>query len=136
MGKAWLTGIDQARMAFSRLPTPAEKQVADALKVLRSSEADASGMGFHTGRAILDLAEIKRTVTEHGLRLDNDQFQQTLEYMKALDKRNRARSRFIVQIGVSVALFALASIILFNGSDDLAKGAFGLIGLVAGYWLR
>jgi len=46
-------------------------------------------------------------------------------------------AKLITQIGVSVFILTVSSILIFgNFPDDFKKWAFGLVGVVVGYWLR
>lgn len=139
MTKVWLTGINQSRMVFSELPIPEDKQVSEALTVLRSSEGDNTGMGFHKlGSVVQAMDKVKRVLAEHNLELNDSQLAQLIKHKKELDALKRAQARFWMQVSLSVLLVAAALVFLGfgNPSDASAKSVFGLLGSVVGYWLR
>lgn len=136
MTAAILTSVSHARRAFLPLPEPEDRRVIEALKVLRSTEADDTGMGFHSlSRNILD---VKRLLDEHGLVLDERQLEILINYCEAVEEQRRGRLRFLMQIVVSIAVLAGATALLALGDPSKAntESAFGLIGCVVGYWLR
>jgi hypothetical protein len=51
---------------------------------------------------------------------------------------NRADIKLYVQIGVSAVILLLCSCIILSGRfpDDYTKWAFGMTGVVVGYWLK
>jgi len=47
------------------------------------------------------------------------------------------RAKLLVQIGVSLILLIASLVIIFGTyPEDLRKWAFGMVGLVVGYWLK
>ena len=48
------------------------------------------------------------------------------------------RGQFLMQVGVSALVLVVAVVIVLSGSYDESynKWAFGIIGVVVGYWLR
>ena len=48
------------------------------------------------------------------------------------------RATFLVRLGISVVLLVAALFVVLSGSydDSFNKWAFGIIGIVVGYWLR
>ena len=48
------------------------------------------------------------------------------------------RAKFLVQVAVSVIVLFSALFVVLSGSydDSFNKWAFGVIGIVVGYWLR
>ena len=55
-----------------------------------------------------------------------------------MDAEWRRRARFLSQIGVSGVVLVAGLYVVLSGSypDDYVKWAFGVIGVVLGYWLR
>ena len=48
-----------------------------------------------------------------------------------------AKAKMLTKIGVTAAIFLISSVILFgNYPDDYTKWAFGMVGVVVGYWLK
>ncbi len=52
--------------------------------------------------------------------------------------RSHRRTQVVVQIIISVVVLAAALYVILEGSypDKYAMWAFGMVGLVVGYWLR
>ena len=49
----------------------------------------------------------------------------------------KPEAKLLTQIGVSIFILAFCSILVFGKfPDDYIKWAFGLIGVVVGYWLK
>jgi len=51
---------------------------------------------------------------------------------------NRADIKILAQIGFSTVLLAICAWIILSGRypDDYTKWAFGMVGVVIGYWLK
>lgn len=133
----WLIGTSRFKKAFSPPQSPKDPLVAESAAMLHSTDADDTGMGFHKlKRFVKDIVTVKKFLDEHGVSLEDSQISELMKYMKAVEEYERAKTRFWVQIVLSILIVggSIGVLIFTAPPTEVSNSLFALLGLVIGFW--